>query len=107
MTLREFAEPLGVTNSQISTIENDRSSLSVDLAIKISKIYDVSLDWLLMGVGTREGQIPKVKEPEENSVTINKDELLNLYRLLSKQQQQQLDEYAKQTPIKNIDPVSD
>ena len=87
LTLKEFADPLEVTPSTISTIENDRSGLSVELAVKIAKTYNVSLDWLLMGE-----EKPSVKEePAEGYVTMSKDELIALYQQLNENQKKVVD----------------
>ena len=102
--LREFAEPLGVTATQISAIEHDKSGLSVELAIKIAKTYNVSLDWLLMG----EEKPPKEKEKvsDNNYITISKDELLDLYKRLNRKQEDEIDKLQGQIKVKNINPTS-
>ncbi|TDB67088.1 helix-turn-helix domain-containing protein [Arundinibacter roseus] len=81
-TLQEFAEPLEIGSANISHIENGRSKLSTDLAIRIATVYQISIDWLLMGVGTMNIE-DKVKPPPPNNdyVTISKDELLELRRI--------------------------
>lgn len=81
-TLQEFAEKLEVGGSNISNVENGRSKLSTDLAMRIAKVYEVSLDWLLMGEGTmkREENISLSMEPSSDYVTITKDELIALQR---------------------------
>lgn len=109
LTLKVFAEPLGVSPSAISNIENDRAEPSVELALKISQVYKVSLDWLLKG----EEKPPVAQEANEAYITISKDELLDLYKKLSKKQedeltqkQEQIGELQKQIQVKNIDTVS-
>lgn len=80
-TLEVFASPLGVGGSNISNIEKGRSRLSLELAIKIATIYEVSLDWLLLG---HEAKPAKTDEELANSVIIDKDELIELQRLALK-----------------------
>lgn len=111
LTLKVFAEPLGVSPSAISNIENDRAEPSVELALKISQVYKVSLDWLLKGEGRRDGLSGKTVEPDENFVKISKDELIALQRQALKnkeeelvQQQEQIGKLQKQVQAtKNIE----
>jgi transcriptional regulator with XRE-family HTH domain len=42
----EFAEKHGITNTLVSKIECGEKGLSLDLAVKLSDSYHVSLDWL-------------------------------------------------------------
>lgn len=107
-TLNEFSEKLGVKASNISNIENGRSLMSVDLAIKISELYNVSLDWLLRGTGTRDGAPPQASDPkvDNNYITISKDELLDLYKRLNRKQEDEIDKLQGQIKVKNINPTS-
>ncbi|WP_037326897.1 helix-turn-helix domain-containing protein [Runella zeae] len=91
-TLQEFAEPLGIVLSGISNIESGRSKMSLDLAEKISEVYGCTLDWLIKGVGTWNGQ-PENDAPAKQSidvVTIPKDELLDLYRRLDRKNTEEI-----------------
>ncbi len=48
MTLRELAEALGYTAySYISEVETGKLNPSLDLALKVSRLFNVSLDQLL------------------------------------------------------------
>lgn len=49
LTQVEFAENLSVKKLQIGLIENDKSNMSLDLAIEISNFYGCSVDWLAKG----------------------------------------------------------
>lgn len=86
-TLREFAEPLEVTTTTISAIENGKLGLSADLAVKIAKVYNVTTDWLLMG----EEKPLVVQEVAEGYVTMSKDELLALYKQINENQKKVVD----------------
>ena len=77
-TLSEFSEKLGVKAANISNIENGRSGLSIELALKITEVCGVSLEWLLRG----EEKPPVLQKPAPGYVIISKDELLELYREL-------------------------
>ncbi len=105
-TLKEFAEPLGVSPSAISNIENDRAEPSIELALKISDVYKVSLDWFLKGVGTRDGSLQKQEEPDDKYAKITKDELIELYQKLHRKQEETIDWLNGQIKVKNINPTS-
>ncbi|GAB2648370.1 hypothetical protein GCM10027035_47590 [Emticicia sediminis] len=45
MSLKVFCEPIGVSQANISNVENG-AGLSVELAKKICDAYNVSMDWL-------------------------------------------------------------
>lgn len=102
-TLSEFSEKLGVKSANISHIENGRSQMSIELAIKISEVYTVSLDWLLKGTGTKDGTKAKVEEPTDNFITISKDELISLQRQALRNKDEILEEQTKKIEqLKNI-----
>ncbi|WP_428661041.1 helix-turn-helix domain-containing protein [Runella sp.] len=105
-TLNEFSEKLGVKAANISSVENNRSQMSLELAIKISEVYGVSLDWLLKGTGTKDGTLPKLDEHSENYITITKDELISLQRQAMKNKDEKIEQLQKQVQTKNINPVS-
>ena len=46
LTQLKFAESIDVSSNTISRIEREEMSLSSDIALKISVVYGVSLDWL-------------------------------------------------------------
>ncbi|MCW3120417.1 MAG: family transcriptional regulator [Chitinophagaceae bacterium] len=84
MTYADFSAPLGVGGSNISNIEKGRSRLSLELAIKIAQVYEVSLDWLLLDKGPQLLSEPKVEYNEAKMTFIDKDELIELQRLALK-----------------------
>ena len=47
LTQKELADKVGVTNSTISFYEQEERSPSVDMIIRLSKIFNVSVDYLL------------------------------------------------------------
>ncbi|MCA0231574.1 MAG: helix-turn-helix domain-containing protein [Bacteroidetes bacterium] len=106
-SLEEFCNPLSVKGGNISSIENGRSKMSIDLAIEISEVYRVSLDWLLKGIGTKNGEPEKVEEPQADYITISKDELIQLQRLALGKKDEQIGELKKQVAqTKNIEGVA-
>lgn len=66
LTLEDFSQKFEVSAQQISRLENDKSGISPELAIKICDVYNCSLDWLLRGIGSKTiDEIPNfVKEQE-------------------------------------------
>ena len=55
---REAAEEVGVLRSALSHIFNERNKPSLDILMKIIKRYpNISLDWLLLGIGEMERPI--------------------------------------------------
>jgi transcriptional regulator with XRE-family HTH domain len=106
-TLADFANPLGVSGSQISAIENGKSNMSFELAEKICDVYKCTMDWLIRGVGSKDGSVPKVEEPKGDYISISKDELLALYRQANKVQEQENEALKKQlAQTKNIEGVA-
>lgn len=103
-TLKEFSEPLGVSATAISNIENNRSEPSNDLTIKICDLYGCTMDWLIRGVGTKEGSPAKAQEPPSDYVTISKDELIQLQRQAIKNKDERIEDLLKQVNVaKNIE----
>lgn len=46
-----FAESIGITQSGVSYMEKSEENVSVDILEKVSRVYNVSLDWLIKGEG--------------------------------------------------------
>jgi len=51
MNQGEFAESLGLTRKQVSTMERGEVAVSVDVCVAIHRKFGVSLTWLLLGEG--------------------------------------------------------
>lgn len=49
MTQEQLAEKLNISDSMISKIERGAKGVSIDLAIEICVIFNVSLDYLILG----------------------------------------------------------
>ena len=49
---KELAEKLRITASSISGYKNRGGNLSLELCIEVAKETGVSLDWLILGMGT-------------------------------------------------------
>ena len=59
LTQKEFAEPLGLTQSIVGQYETGITSPKLETLIKITSSYGIKLDWLVNGTG------PMEKEPIE------------------------------------------
>lgn len=59
LTLEKFGEKLGVKKNAISAIENDRNSLTDQMAKSICRVYNVNYDWLIYGEGEMFSNLPK------------------------------------------------
>lgn len=103
-TLEEFSKLLGVKGSNISSIENGRSKMSLDLAEKICEVYGCTMDWLVRGIGTRDGSPPKVEEEQGDYVKVHKDELIQLQRQAIRNKDERIEDLLKQVQTaKNIE----
>lgn len=51
---KDFAESLGVSHSVISDIERGAREPSRQVLTGVAELYQVDLNWLLLGVGSRE-----------------------------------------------------
>lgn len=80
LTQRELSVQLGLTAKMISFYENDERIPPADILIKLSKIFSVSTDYLL-GVNI---------EKKDITFSTLEDELLNGYRKLSVDDQEEL-----------------
>lgn len=64
MTSGQFAAEIGIQNSTLSHILNNRNNPSLDVLKKIlSRFPDISTDWLILGQGSMLRQEKQSKEP--------------------------------------------
>ena len=47
-----FSESIGINPSQYTKIENGRLNLTMEHLLELSKVHEVSIDWLISGTGT-------------------------------------------------------
>lgn len=79
MTAGQFAAEIGVQNSTLSHILNNRNNPSLDVLKKIlSRFPEISADWLILGQGSMYRQEIQSKEPtlfdsvdESNSLSVH------------------------------------
>lgn len=81
ITLEEIEEATGLSNSNLSKIERNRTSPSLDAAVLISDFLNEPLDYLAKG-------IVKYNEPDPDI-----KDLINSYKLLNKDNQHALKTY--------------
>ncbi|TAF48640.1 MAG: XRE family transcriptional regulator [Runella slithyformis] len=106
LTLQEFADSIQAKVANISSIENNRSQMSVDLAIKICEVYECSMDWLIRGVGHRQNTPAQVQEPQAGYVLMPMQEVIDMQRKLIKQTEEERDAaQAAAQRLKNIEGV--
>ena len=71
LTQKELAELVGVGDKHISALETGRSVPSLDVFIKIAKVLDSSLDYIVWGISP-------IKNPmENNKIAIDIEMLAN------------------------------
>lgn len=81
LTQGQIAKLLGVSPATISAWEIGDIGISIDAAIRVAKLANISLDWLLIGTGeTNYSCIEETEIPEELK-------LLEAYRKLGKTSQ--------------------
>ena len=59
MTQERLAEELNISDVHLRRLESGRSAGSVELVIEIAAYFDVSLDYLLLGVNDGNGKLRK------------------------------------------------
>ena len=86
MSQKDLADKVGVAKSVVSFYESGDRFPSYDVLIKISRIFNVTTDYLL---GAAEDEIaPKAKTP--GTLKPDENELLDLYRQLPFESKQRL-----------------
>lgn len=75
----DFSLRIGVSNATYSTIERGTRKLKIEEAAKISKSFDVTLDWLILGKGNIIYSNKTKKEVLQNTV----DKLYNSKKLFN------------------------
>ena len=79
LSLKDFALPLGVSADSISKIETGKVGLSIDMAKKICKAYNVSIAWLF---GETDDRMPSTVSIVEvpSSEYVPKSELIDIQK---------------------------
>ena len=98
---RVFAETIGVQQSTLSHILNDRNKPSLEVVMKVHQKYDyVNLEWLLYG----EGEM-MVSEEETSFSSSNSDYLPSLFdeNLINSSKEPAIPENRKEMPLRNAE----
>lgn len=59
LTQEQLAEALHISDVHLRRLEAGRSTGSVELVVEIAEFFDVSLDYLLLGVNRGSGKLQK------------------------------------------------
>jgi len=78
LTQQEFADKLNVTRQAVSNWENDRNLPDLEILIAITRLFNVSLDDLVLEDGTRTKMATKLIK----NTSDNRKAKLNLYTIL-------------------------
>jgi len=82
MTINELARRLGVQVSTVQAWENDRSQPRANRLSMLAGVLDVSLSWLLHGVGS--GPTDETRSEVYHSISLQLDRLRRLQRETAK-----------------------
>ncbi len=74
LTLEKFGEKVGVTKQTISRIENGINSLTEQMILSISRVFDINEEWLRTGEGEMTKEIDKENQLMMWAANILKDE---------------------------------
>lgn len=57
LSKQEFAEKIGLSKQKLYKIEKKIRNLQVEDMINLSKVYNINLNWLLLGIGEKKNKI--------------------------------------------------
>ncbi len=66
LTQDEFSKILNITRSHLSNIESGDRGITLDIALKICNIFDISMDWFTRDLGEAPSTIHIVKKYESS-----------------------------------------
>ena len=90
MTAKELTEKLGMNKSTITNWKNNTTKPSIESIVAISRIFNVSVDWLLNGEGEKKAEKNTLKVIEK-SLSFNDEKLLmQNYREMTEEQKRRL-----------------
>jgi len=76
----DFSEKLGLTQQSLSRYEKNKNIPSIEFVQKLTNIFDINLNWLLIGKGE------KFLKDEKN-ITVRESEMLRFFNKLSPKKQ--------------------
>lgn len=83
---KEFAARLGISQGNLSDMENNKYSPSAATLLSVIRCFNVSIDWLLTGDGPVIIQVKKELEEELESLTEKEIELLTIFEQIPDEQ---------------------
>lgn len=90
ITQKQIFEITGISNGNLSIIENDKSWPSSQALISLSKILDCSIDWILTGKGSSKFCTEAETELSEEELS-----LLHHYRSQNAENQRMIRKFAE------------
>ena len=94
LTLQEVAEVLGTSKGNISNYENNVFKPSADSVIELSKLFNVTTDYILTGISSTDAK----NKPESDiryNFTNEEQYIIHLYRQLSERSKIKLEGYIE------------
>lgn len=81
LSQESFGKELGFSRQYLSNIENNRDTLNNEKLVKLVKMYNVNLNWLLTGRGEMFNSPEKKETDFDKKVEQKVTEVLNKYGL--------------------------
>lgn len=89
MSQKEFAQKLGITDSGLSKLENEKRNLTEQTIISICREFNVNRAWLVEGIGDMFSNLPETIIDElalQYDLSENEKSLVKRFCKLSKEQ---------------------
>lgn len=87
LTMKQLGKEIGVTESAISQYETDKRQPDSVTLLKLSNLFDVSVDYLLGAATDKKEQAPAIDESLSDAVSM---ELLNMIRDASEEERRDM-----------------
>jgi phage repressor protein C with HTH and peptisase S24 domain len=85
MTAKEFTEQLEINSSSVSEWKKGKMKPTLDTLVRISLIFNVTLDWLITGNGGKHRAAPLL-----SNISSKEHDLITQFRIIGKEQQIEL-----------------
>ncbi len=104
LTQKQVSDLLKIDRSSYTCYETGKSHPPIDTLVKLSKIYNTSIDYIVLGKKEERHHVGTLAEPRiapygqgNNTLTLEQDELELLcnYRLLKENRKKELIQYLK------------
>lgn len=77
----ELAQKLGIDRTTLSKVETGENAPTVAILIKLKRLFTISIDWLLTGIGPKENLEPQDKEIKQLLIDMKRDPYFKHYIL--------------------------